>query len=88
MSRLIDKEIIENRMKFEMYMQRVKEIESNPDFDIYESGLYDPMAIHVSEKDKMYHEYYVNNLLMDKYSTLTESLANELKRLKKYNRKK
>lgn len=84
MSRLIDKEIMESKLKFEMYTQRVREIESRPEFDMYESGLYDPMAIHVSEKDKMYHEYYVNTLLMDKYSSLTESLANELKRLKKY----
>lgn len=87
MSRLIDKEIMESKLKFEMYTQRAREIESRPEFDIYESGLYDPMAIHVSEKDKMYHDYYVNTLLMDKYSSLTESLVNELKRLKKYHAK-
>lgn len=35
MSRLIDKEIMESKLKFEMYTQRAREIESRPEFDIY-----------------------------------------------------
>lgn len=88
MSRMISKELMEATLKTEMYLERMNDIHSNEEFDInWYNDFYDPQGIHVSERDRLCREYYINNLLFKKYDELSEALSKEIKRLKKSHNK-